>query len=256
MTHDNQQEYTNVDYWQNRLSQLNSTSVEKQFKPFPTFIESFLPILREYAGQNFIELGCEPGVISSAIASKVPLQFSGVDFLPDNGLYVGAMKAVGVDAVRITSTIHDLPIKCQYDVIGSFGLIEHFEDPMEIMSIHDRHLRPGGLCIITLPNFRQLQYIYHRLFDSVDLQYHNLAIMAPKIIRECGELLGHEVIICRHVGKLQFWGLDRSGNRFTLGLRAFCAGSLRIIAKLLSKIVPEGHPSTAPFIVYVGRKKG
>ena len=215
-----------------------------------------MPVLKEYEGQRFLELGCEPGKISAAIAAQINFQFHGVDFLQDCDHYLKAMTAVGVEAVRMTSDFRDVPIQGPYDVVASFGLIEHFENPMEVMAAHDRCLRSGRLLVITLPNFRGLQFVYGRLFDLTDLRFHNLAVMEPQILKLCGQELGHEIIKCQHMGKLCFWGFDRSSSKLRLAARALGAVCARIYAVLCGPLLPDNHPWFGPYIIYVARKRG
>ena len=43
-----------------------------------------------------------------------------------------------------------------FDVVYSLGLIEHFVDRMPIVERHVRLVRPGGLLVLGVPNFRGL----------------------------------------------------------------------------------------------------
>ncbi len=62
-------------------------------------------------------------------------------------------------------------------MVHSAGVIEHFQDPREIVKIHVKLLKPGGAAIITVPN---LSGTYRRLAEYCDLanvKLHNLSIM-------------------------------------------------------------------------------
>ena len=39
----------------------------------------------------------------------------------------------------------------KFDLVTSFGLIEHFDDSAEVIRQHARHVRPGGQVLITFP---------------------------------------------------------------------------------------------------------
>jgi len=42
----------------------------------------------------------------------------------------------------------------RYDLVCSFGFIEHFENFLEIIALHDKILKQGGQLIITTPHFK------------------------------------------------------------------------------------------------------
>jgi hypothetical protein len=93
-----------------------------------------------------------------------------------------------------------------------------------------------------------------RLVALSDLRFHNLGVMDPKMLRMCGETLNHEIIMCQHMGRLHFWGFDRSGTKLQVAVRAFAANCARVLAVFCGFLLPRDHPRCAPFIVYVARK--
>ncbi|MBO9636061.1 MAG: class I SAM-dependent methyltransferase [Chitinophagaceae bacterium] len=101
----------------------------------------------------------------------------------------------------------------QFDLVCSFGLIEHFENYDELIKLHLSLLKPGGKLIITTPNFRGwLQYWPHKFFDAYNLSKHYVPSMNPgkwkKIL--IGE--GAEVAYAGYFGDYAFW-VDREQKR-------------------------------------------
>lgn len=85
------------------------------------------------------------------------------------------LAAVGVrDATSYQCDIREFSPPTPYDVACSFGLVEHVSDPMSMLSEHNRLLRRGGLMVVIVPNFRNVQFLYHWLFDRLDLLRHDL----------------------------------------------------------------------------------
>ena len=66
-----------------------------------------------------------------------------------------------------------------FDVVASFGFIEHFDDPREAVAKHIELVRPGGIALITVPNYGGLYGSLQRWCDPVNLALHNLEIMNP-----------------------------------------------------------------------------
>ena len=85
----------------------------------------------------------------------------------------------------IYEDIFSYPFKpATFDVVYSAGVIEHFDDPREIVRIHVDLLKPGGKALITVPN---LGGIYGRILgycDPENLALHNLRIMTPAALRQ------------------------------------------------------------------------
>ncbi len=42
-----------------------------------------------------------------------------------------------------------------FDLVASFGLIEHFSDPEDVVNKHLELLRPGGVLVVTVPNINE-----------------------------------------------------------------------------------------------------
>ena len=59
----------------------------------------------------------------------------------------------------------------------SCGLIEHFEDPSEMVAAHLRLVAPGGTVLIAIPNYSGLYLRLQRWFDPANLAIHNVRIM-------------------------------------------------------------------------------
>lgn len=58
------------------------------------------------------------------------------------------------DLLKLADNINDYELKNKYDICMSFGLLEHFigSDRKKIIDVHFELLRPGGICIISVPN--------------------------------------------------------------------------------------------------------
>ena len=94
----------------------------------------------------------------------------------------------------------------QYDVVCSFGFIEHFQDPEAVIRRHLSLLKPGGSLLITVPNFRGfIQHFLHAALDQENLARHNLAAMDIKRWRKMLEAEGWTIIYSGWFGGFDFW---------------------------------------------------
>jgi 2-polyprenyl-3-methyl-5-hydroxy-6-metoxy-1,4-benzoquinol methylase len=135
---------------------------------------------RVQPGERLLEIGCAPGKILSWVAAELRAQVSGLDY-SERGL---------ATARRLFSALQ-LPadFRCEdlrrttypaasFDWVVSYGVIEHFDDPREVVRAHLDLVKEGGTALMTVPNYRGLYGTLQRYFDADNLQSHNLEIMS------------------------------------------------------------------------------
>ena len=226
----------------------------EQLANFPQF--PWLPIalekLKPYEGGRLLELGCSPGQVSAMIATQLRFRFEGVDFSDSAWLYTRNMETAGVrDSVLHHGDARTFQTETPFDVVSSFGLVEHFEDPQEMLDHHDRLLRSGGLCVVELPRFKGFPWLFKWAFDRPNLRKHNTRMMVVETFEEFARRRGHEVLYLDIVGGPQVWGMDPDSPKWKQELskkiKAWVTGTLR-------PRVRSGHPWFAPWMMYIGRK--
>ena len=65
----------------------------------------------------------------------------------------------------------------RFDLVYSFGFIEHFNDWPGMIRRHAELVAEGGYLFLTTPYFRKLQYALHWLLDTPNLRQHNVHAM-------------------------------------------------------------------------------
>ena len=145
------------------------------------------------------------------------------------------------------------PFERKYDLVCSFGLIEHFSNWREAVARQAELVAPGGYLAVSTPNFRgSLQHFLHRYLDKENLSRHNLDAMDPDgwaaVVRE----MGWEVIECGGLGRFDFWVGDQSRN---IGQRA-AVKLVRISKGLLGRVLPKGWRAAAPHYRLLARRPG
>jgi SAM-dependent methyltransferase len=226
----------------------------EQVANFPQFpwMDPMLDLLRHFEGGRFLELGCSPGQISAMIATRLKFRFEGVDFSDSAWLYNRNMETAGVkDAVLHSSDVRTYQPAELFDVVGSFGLVEHFDDPQEILDHHDRLLRPGGLCVVELPRFKGFPWLFKWVFDRPNLRKHNTRMMVTRTFEEFARRRRHEVLFLGMVGGPQVWGCDDGHPEWVRNLSLAIKGWVKTT---LNPRVRPAHPWFAPWMLYVGRK--
>ena len=165
--------------------------------------------LENVENRTCLEIGSFPGSYIPVIGRK-GYQLNGIDFNKRNSDELPKwLSSLGFSVGEFCSGDFFDFIKThesKYDLVCSFGFIEHFENYKEVIQSHIELVKPSGKIIITTPNFRGwMQYLPHKFFDHANLEKHNLKSMNPLEWRRILESNGFEVKFHGWFGKYSFW---------------------------------------------------
>jgi 2-polyprenyl-3-methyl-5-hydroxy-6-metoxy-1,4-benzoquinol methylase len=130
-------------------------------------------------GMRVLEVGCAPGKTLAWMGRELGAEVAGLDYSP-RGVAVSRdlLRALGVDCdLRCEDIFATTFEPASFDVVFSAGVIEHFEDPRDIVRRHVRLVRPGGKALCTVPHYGGLYGRLQRYLDPENLALHNLSIM-------------------------------------------------------------------------------
>jgi len=198
-----------------------------------------------------LEFGCFPGRYL-AVLGEFGYEVNGIDLTPrlERDL-PNWMRAQGYRTGQfIQADVFTHQFEKTYDVVCSFGLIEHFAQWPELVERHASLVRPGGWLALSTPNFRgALQQGLHRWLDSVNLAEHNLEAMQPRLWAERVKRLGLEVVMCGHLGPFDFWVGSQPRSFFQ-------QTSLKVILRLkrIGRLLPDDVGLYAPYCGLIARK--
>ncbi|RYD81645.1 MAG: class I SAM-dependent methyltransferase, partial [Sphingobacteriales bacterium] len=141
-------------------------------------IKQYIP---ETTAGSCIEIGSYPGPFLSTFGD-LGYTLNGIDFHPDNAIGLPAwLQSEGYKTNQFLCVdFFEFKPKQQYDVVASFGFIEHFVDYKSVINTHATLVKENGYLIITTPNFKgKIQHWLHRHFDKSNLALHNIKSMSP-----------------------------------------------------------------------------
>lgn len=172
--------------------------------PVRQWIELYVPPAR--AGQHVLEIGCFPGRYLAVIAN-LGYTAHGIDLTPGVVEMGPAFQRMGLPTGTFTRGDflgHD-PGR-RYDVVCSFGFIEHFTEWEKVLLKHADLVAPGGLLLLETPNFTgPVQGLFHRWLDQENLTRHNEAAMDPPRWAELLSDHGFDVLDAGWFGRFVFW---------------------------------------------------
>jgi SAM-dependent methyltransferase len=201
-------------------------------------------------GESF-EIGCYPARYSSYIGKKGWI-ISGMDLAPQtkelipwlHSESIKTNKIVQGDVLEYLKTTSD-----KYDLVCSFGFIEHFENFLDIIELHTKVVKEGGLVLISTPHFKgPVQKFLHSWLDQQNLSRHYLPSMQPELWKTKLEALGFTVEWAGYFGGFTFWADKEKRSVF----KKLVIKALEIISPLLTWL--PNSASYSPYCGIVARK--
>ena len=126
-----------------------------------------------------LEIGCAPGKHLAYLAKRRGAKVCGLDYSePGIANSRELFRRLSLEAEFHCEDLHQSTFPEQsFDVVYSLGVVEHFQDPKPAIERHMVMAKPGGVVLITVPNYGGLYGRIQRYFDPENLGIHNLDIM-------------------------------------------------------------------------------
>jgi len=168
-------------------------------------------------GNRYLEIGCAPGKMLAWVAAALNAKVSGMDYSePGIRSCRELFRSLGLTANLFHADLFEHPLTpASFDIVTSFGVIEHFDAARLAVRRHLDLVTPGGLALITVPNYGG---IYRRLqawCDPSNLRLHNLEIMSKETLEELANFPDVESKTAIAFGAVSPW-LVNLGKRLPL----------------------------------------
>lgn len=198
---------TSEQFWQEKWESEDYPKWDDGSAAFvPEWARVLFDDLTKYRGGTCLEVGCFPGRYLQYFANTFDMKVEGVDLMaPDDSM---TLEIHNVDFFEFSTDK-------KYDVVCSFGFIEHFEMLGDVIQRHVDLVRDGGMVIMTVPNFvHGWRFRSRRKFDKELFVHHNRNAMMVRNIENVLdgiELNGYTVMPVKFSNKtfLQVSGLKR-----------------------------------------------
>lgn len=144
---------------------------------------------------HLVEVGCARSQALPVLAKRLGLSVAGIDYSPNGCEQTRVMmKREGVSGEVYCSDIFAVPDTLQgsFDVVVSFGLIEHFSDTNEIVSALAGLLKPGGVILTNIPNMRGTTGFVQKILNRGIYDIH--VPLTPSQVRIAHEAAGLRVM--------------------------------------------------------------
>jgi 2-polyprenyl-3-methyl-5-hydroxy-6-metoxy-1,4-benzoquinol methylase len=177
--------------WHSRKIQTTKDTIKESLRQWAMRdFDRMLAMLLDSGGKkkmDVIELGCAPGIILKSLYLSRPIHtYFGIEYSLE-GLAITRqfLTENKIEARLIHGDIRTYVPERTYDMVISFGLIEHFSHPVEILKAHKKFVNTDGVVIVSVPNLSNY-YVQKALekFRPVDLKTHNLDMMSEDALKK------------------------------------------------------------------------
>jgi 2-polyprenyl-3-methyl-5-hydroxy-6-metoxy-1,4-benzoquinol methylase len=171
--------------------------------------ERFLPKRSDW---SVIEIGACPGNNLLTLARSHGYHPVALDFLPAVRHMPAVFRKHGIENLEVMQDdFFSLPEDRRFNVVMSFGFIEHFNDAEAVLRKHWALVADDGFLVLSLPIFGPMQLALQRLIFTPEklaesLQAHNTSIMDMRLFRKwSGRLPGAVIVECGYLGHMGTW---------------------------------------------------
>ena len=194
------QEYWNVT-WNNsplpNVWNVDSMGVSNyvEYKLFHWIAETLEKLGKIGPAVHLVEVGCARSQALPVLAKRLNISVAGMDYSPNGCQQTEAMmRREGVVGPVYCLDIFSVPanLKERFDVVISFGLIEHFSDTNEIVTALAGLLKSGGVIFTNIPNMRGTTGFFQKLLNREIYDIH--IPLTPPQVRVAHEEAGLSVI--------------------------------------------------------------
>jgi len=231
--------------------------LDRRFHRF--FTEAFAG--QRTSSMRLIEVGCARSRFLPYFVRAFGFAVTGVDYSPTGCRMAEQVLArERVNGVILESDLFTPPDELleRFDVLVSFGLVEHFTDTAGCVKALARFLRPGGLMITNIPNLLGAVGGFQLMVDDEIFRTH--VLLSPEDLKIAHEAAGLNVVSCRyflaaHFGVVNTDSLTQ-GRPASRLLAVAAKAVLSLPVWILEPIVPWIRPNrlTSPYIHCLAKK--
>ena len=248
---------TTVNRWEDHWRNLTIPQIHRHhFHELHRIFERLLP-----RQKSFIEIGCAPGSWMAYFAKQFNYSVSGIEYAPDAAEFtVRNMEYLKIPAKIFVDDFLSFKPKHQYDVVFSAGFIEHFDEPLSIISRIVNIANPNqGIIITTIPNSPSINSWIMKTFMPKAAAEHFPISLGELIVFH--ESLNLETLYANYFGCLKILQ-PIAGNDFALRHKCLakffnfpfrCWNKAVDTATRVFKVYPK-IGVVSPAILYIGRR--
>jgi SAM-dependent methyltransferase len=203
---------TDQKYWVKNWSAVVHSDVSPAIRPRPGAQEFFYQFLPKRRDWSVIEIGAYPGRKLLELSLSHGYQPTAFDFLPAVLDLPPVFEKYGIPNLEaVCEDLFKHQNSTRYNVVMSFGFLEHFNDLDDVLRRHWDLVEDQGFLVIEVPSFGPLQMLLRRLIlkrETLEevLRSHNTSVMDLMVLKDaCGRLPQNELVFADYIGGMRTW---------------------------------------------------
>jgi 2-polyprenyl-3-methyl-5-hydroxy-6-metoxy-1,4-benzoquinol methylase len=207
------------------------------------WIESHIPPAANER-RTCLEIGCYPGRFLP-VFGNLGYELYGVDLADNLAALVAWLSASGCRTGMFwKQDFTTFDPQQTFDVVSSFGFVEHFTNWQDILGKHADLVAPGGYLALEAPNFvGKFQHWLHSGFDQQNYARHYIPAMDIDAWERILKQRGFDIVYKGYFGRFRFW-TEKQPRTVYQSLVLFGLGLVR---PLLKWVLPRDRKAYSPF---------
>lgn len=210
---------------------------------------------------SLLEIGAARSQWLPYFAREFGFSVTGLDYSPNGcGQAREMLRRAGVSGTIVEADLFSPPpeILSTFDVVVSFGVVEHFEDTSACIAALARFLKPGGKLITEIPNLAGIGGFLQHITCPDILAVH--VVMTERDLERAHRAAGLHVESCNYFMNGGFSNLNLSCRRnspaFPVISRVPMALTLPFLAMDATRWSTSPNRLSSPHIICVARTAG
>ncbi len=222
-----------------------------------TFLQKYIPT-RNNQGKDkpkICEIGSGNGKLVKKFADMLNHKAYGIEYREEesiiarkNGVTVFVKDAFDKEVLS--------KYKNYFDVVFSYGFIEHILPPEKAIKLHVDLVKPGGYFVIQIPRFKGFNLWKLKFFRPDYVASHNLDIMNYDILEKLCLMPNTQKVFCANYGTLKLRiPMEKKELKYYL-LKMLCSIEFILNPLFLLLFGNKGFETDffSPCMIYIGRK--
>ena len=242
--------YTDKKFWDEYFNR-------REHKPTTVENSLFSDIFDKYLvpdkNKTVLEIGCADSNFLCYLSKKFGYQAYGIDYSEAITRTTELFKFNGLPEPKLyKEDLFSWNPDIKFDMVCSFGFIEHFDDINPVIKKHAELVVPGGKLIVTIPHFAHAQYFLHWLIDRENLKKHNAKVMNLDSIRKAIMQSGMKIEYLSYYKTFGFWTERNNMAPWEKVVNWLIIKSGKVITRIFGYNYP--NPFLSPHIVCVASR--
>ncbi len=264
MTDSSQVDKAGHAYWDQTWAELDTPTA---FDPYNKSLDNtfyrrihkyFDSIIEKRKNLKILEIGCAHSIWPLYFTRYYDAYVDGVDYSETGCTKTRAMwDAHGLNGKIVCANMFDPPddMKGQYDLVMSFGVVEHFKDTTACLKACAAFVKPGGQMFTMIPNMTGLVGSLQKIIDRNVYDIH--VPLSCKMLMAAHVNAGLNIEEARYFMGLHL-GVVNSGRYAGQPVDKFLRRALSVPGKLLWTVEKSGihlpaNKVTSPYIFTLAR---